>query len=492
MKSKRTWLWCSLSVVLAAVLFGVYRKCTAEDYLRILPSRPKALVSIDLVRLSEESSMNAEALKSFFPDEWNRTKTGICWTRKIYAFVSSKDAVGVLAAVEDADELEDFLQEMSRKGRCRPVEKRQGYRWTVLNERWMMGFDDRALLVMGSGFGGDVDVFRQEILKCFRQETEESGTSSSVYKDLSAKEAAFAFATRMDVLPTSYSEAFLDGLPEHANLNDINLIAAIHFTGKGVEIDAEAHSANSGINKYYEQLTQVGGKINGEFVDDVPADALAWACVNLDGSALLEQLRAVPSLRTFLLGLNMNVDADRMLGSIKGDVAFTVHASGGLSHSDYLVTAQLTDKDFLKEADYWKQSAEQSGQMTLRDMGNHHYYMSWQDLQAFFGVEGENLYVTSAERMVPSAGMAKAGTLSEWKDDVTSGRFFVWVNLEQLRQQPEVSGLIFMLNGSSWKETVELFSSLTLYSSDARHLTLKFNTKDNKHALKELLEQWIR
>lgn len=492
MKNKR-WLWVSLLVVsVAAVLFGVYRGCSSEDYLRMLPSRPKALVSIDLVRLSKESGMNGEALKSLFPAEWNETRTGICWTKKIYAFISSRDYLGVLAAVQDEGELEKFLRELSQKGRCRPVEEWRGYRWTVLNERWMLGFDSRALLVMGPGFGGDMDVFRQEILKCFRQETEESGMVSSVYKALSLREAAFTFVSRMDVLPVPYNKTFLMGLPEHANLNDINLIAAVHFTEKGVEINGEVNSANPDINKYYEQLTRIGGKMSGVYAGHVPVDALAWGCVNVDGNTLLEQLRGIPELRTFLLGLNMGVDADRMIRSIKGDMAVTLFPSGSLKRMDYLMTAQLANQDFLKEADYWKQSAEQSGLVTLRDMGNHHYFISRQDLQAFFGVEGGSLYVASAERRIPRAGGTDSETLSEWKDAISSGRFFIWLNLEQLEQQAEASALIMMLNGSSWKETVDLFSSLTLYSPDARHVSLKFHTKENKHALKELLKQWIR
>lgn len=492
MKNKR-WLWAGVLVVsVAAVLFGVYRKCSAEDYLRMLPSRPKALASIDLVRLSEESGLNAEALKSLFPTEWNETRTGICWTRKIYAFVSSREYMGVLAAVEDAGELEKYLRELSRKGRCRPVEEWRGYRWTVLNERWMLGFDDHALLVMGPGFGGDVDVLRQEILKCFRQKTEEGGMVSSVYKDLSQQEAAFAFVSRMDVLPASYNETFLTGLPEHANLNDINLIAAVHFTEEGVEIDGEVNSANPDINKYYEQLTAVGGKMSGVFAGNVPADALAWGCVNVDGDTLLKQLRAIPELRTLLLGLNMGVDADRMIRSIKGDLAVTLFPSGSLKHMDYLMTAQLANQDFLKEAGYWKQSAERDGLVDFRDMGGHHYYISREGLHAFFGVEDGNLYATSAERMVPHAGGTETGTLSGWKGDIASGRFFIWLNLEQLKRQAEVNALILTLNGSSWKETADLFGSLTLYSPDARHVSLKLYTKENKHALKELLKQWIR
>lgn len=492
MKSKK-WLWRLFAVLmLAVVLFCVYRRCSSVDYLRMLPARPKALVSVDLIRLSEESGLDAEALKDLLPQAWNEEKTGIDWKEKIYAFVSSKEYMGLLAAVEDAGELEKFLEKQSREGRCRPVERRQGCSWTILDERWMMGFDDRALLVMGPGFGGDMDVLRQEILKCFRQEEEESGSASSVYKDLNSQKAAFAIVSRMDVFPSLYDETFRSGLPEHADLNDVNVIATVHFTEKGVEIDGEINSANPDVNKYYEQLTHVGGKMSGMYAEDVPADALAWGCVNVEGDALLEQLRAIPDLRTFLLGLNLGIDADRMIRSIKGDMAVTLFASDCLKNTYYLMTARLENTDFLKEAGYWLQSAAQGGAVTLREVASQRYYISAQGMQAFFGVDGETLYVTSAERNAPHAGGNGDSALSAWKNDIASDRFFFWLNIERLKQMPEVSMLARMSDGSSLQETLDLFSCLTLQSSDARHVNLNFYTKENKHALKALLRQWIR
>lgn len=475
-----------------AIVAFIFLKGTSDDYLKALPARPKALSSVDLPRLAKESGLGAEGLRNIFPQEWNDMKTGIDWTKKVYAFVSSKEYFGVLAAVKDGETLEEFLQERFTKGYCRPVEERQGYHWTILNERWMMGFNGHALLVMGPGLGGDMEILRQEILKCFRQEREESGMVSSVYEDLNRKEAAFAFVSQMDVLPTPYGETFRMGLPEHADLNDINVIATVRFTQDGVEISGEVNSVNPGINKYYEQLASVGGKMSGTYLGDVPANALAWGCANVDGDVLLEHLRDIPTVRTLLIGLNMGVDADQMIRSIQGDMAVALLAPDGLKDIDYLLTAQVEETDFLGEADYWLQSAAKNSSVELRDMGNHHYYMATGGLHAFFGVEDETLYVTSVEGMVPCADREKVNTLSAWKDEITDSRFFVWLNLEQLKKLPEIGALMMNQNGSSWIETVNLFRAVTLRSSDARHVDIKFHAKDNKHPLKELLEKWIR
>lgn len=232
--------------------------------------------------------------------------------------------------------------------------------------------------------------------------------------------------------------------------------------------------------------------MSGTYLGDVPANALAWGCANVDGDVLLEHLRDIPTVRTLLIGLNMGVDADQMIRSIQGDMAVALLAPDGLKDIDYLLTAQVEETDFLGEADYWLQSAAKNSSVELRDMGNHHYYMATGGLHAFFGVEDETLYVTSVEGMVPCADREKVNTLSAWKDEITDSRFFVWLNLEQLKKLPEIGALMMNQNGSSWIETVNLFRAVTLRSSDARHVDIKFHAKDNKHPLKELLEKWIR
>lgn len=492
MKNKK-WLWGGLVVLLVvAVMSWGYRKYFSVDYLKMLPSRPKALVALDVARLLEETELDVEALYGISTQKWEEMKNGICWTKKIYAFVSSKEYLGILAAVDDAAELEKLLQKLSETGNCRPVEKRHGYSWTVFNERWLMGFDDHALIMMGPGYGGDMNVMRQEILKCFGQRKEESGQVSVLYKNLESKDAAFAFIARMDMLPVSCGKTFQAGLPEHANLNDINILATVQFEKDGVALNAELNSSNPNVNRYYERISHISGNMSGVYADNVPEDALAWGAINMNGDSLLEHLRAIPDVRTFLLGLNMGVDADRMIRSIDGDMAVTLLAPNGMKNMDYLVTAQIKNSDFLEEADYWTESAARNSLVTLYDQGNHHFFISTLDLKAFFGVEDETLYLTSSSQAVPNERQPATGTLAAWKEDIMSDCFFFWLNLEQLKRQPEMGTFILALNGSSWKETVDLFSSITIQSSDVCHMKLKFNTKDNQPVLESLLKQWIK
>ena len=159
---KKKWIWGAAVVLVLALSLGLYRFFTADDYRRVLPSRPLALAAVDWVRLSEENDMGMQDWKKLLPEGLEPGQTGIDWSKKMYAFVSSKEYVGLLAAVSDEADLRRLLDEAAKKGRCTPVEDYRGYSWTVWDGSWMVGFGDGALLMMGPGLKADMDALRYD------------------------------------------------------------------------------------------------------------------------------------------------------------------------------------------------------------------------------------------------------------------------------------------------------------------------------------------
>ena len=93
---KKKWIWGAAVVLVLALSLGLYRFFTADDYRRVLPSRPLALAAVDWVRLSEENDMGMQDWKKLLPKGLEPGQTGIDWSKKMYAFVSSKEYVGLL------------------------------------------------------------------------------------------------------------------------------------------------------------------------------------------------------------------------------------------------------------------------------------------------------------------------------------------------------------------------------------------------------------
>ncbi len=485
---KKKWIWGAAVVSVLALSLGIYKFFTADDYRRALPSDSLALATVDWACLSEENDISMQDWKKLLPDGTEPGQTGIDWSKKMYAFVSSKEHVGLLAAVGDEADLRSLLDEAAKKGRCTPVENYRGYSWTVWNGSWMVGFGDGALLMMGPGLKADLDALRYDMLACFRQKEAESGMSSPLYAELGRGDAAIRVVSRLDVLPDFGGAELLKGLSGRVDWGDVYVCAGLDFSSHGVTAEAEISSRNSDIDKYYERLAFLGKSLDGDFAGRVPEDALAWACVNVDGGSLLEMLRQNPVARTFLIGLNMGVDADLIIRSIKGDVAVTLPASALQNPGNVLVTARLADKDFLKEAAYWKESAARSGAWTFRDFGNDRFYLAANGVRAYFGVKGNTLYVTPEEGMTVGVNGPETATLSEWNSRIKDSRFFLWVNLEQVKRGPIVGALCRESGMDGGRKILDLFDAAVLRSSEARRLTLELHTRGNRNLLKELLK----
>lgn len=462
------------AVVACAGAYWGYRTWAADDYVHALPVRPKVLMAVDWAQVAEGAGIGMDGLASLAPGGMEIPE-GIDWTKTSYAFVSGKEYVGLLAAVSDETRLAEWFRKAAGKGLCKDVEERNGRHWTVWDNSWMVGFDDRALLVMGPGVPSAMDVLRQEITADLRQDKEKSGMASALFADVEQAGGGCVFAARLDALPDIYGNELAFGWPEHANLSDVNVVAGMRFLENGLTVDAEIRSKNSEINKYYEQLALLGGEISGEYASYVPEKALGWLCMDIDGERLLEQLRKNPLVRTYLMGLNMGVDADLMIRSVDGDVAITLVPRDALENG-MLLTAHLGKKDFLEEAPYWKESAAKSGALEFRDFGNNRFFMGTGSLRAYFGVAGETLYVTPDEELARQVCAQKTSTLNEWEDEIEGSRFFLWCNLEQLRHLDE------------WPQRLDLFSDLVLRSSDARHFTVDLRGAKGQKVWKTLLE----
>lgn len=472
---KKTWIWITaLVVVLGAGAYWAYRAMSADSYLHALPAHPKVLMAVDWSEVAEETGLGRDGLLAVAPGG-TKLPEGIDWEKRTYVYVSDKEYIGLLAAVDDDGQLAEWFRQAARKGWCQEPEERNGYYWTVWDNSWMVGFDDRALLVMGPAVQAGRNQLRQEVTAALRQEQDKSGMTAPLFADVEKAEGSCILAARLDVLPEIYGSRMALDWPEHTNLSDVNLVAALRFLENGLTVQAEIRSKNEDINKYYEQLALLGKPIKGEYAAYVPQDAAAWFCMNTDGEKVLELLRKNPRVRTWLMGLNMGVDADLMLRSINGDVAVTFMPQA-LSQGNALLTARLEKTDFLKEAPYWKSSAAKSGMLDFRDFGNNRFYLGMGSLNAYFGVTGQTLYVTPDEALAEKVCTEKTSTLDEWKDEIKDSRFFLWGSLKQL-------GLL-----AGVPRQFNLFSDVVLRSSDARHFTIDLRGDSGQNVWKTLLK----
>ncbi len=483
---KRTkWWWTLLSVLFIGLGILMFRRYSGNDgYIYRLPSQSKAIAMVDIKNLIDASESDEELMKLITNVDFVRDG-GIDWMKHLFCFVTNKDVVGFLLPVSDEDKVITHIQNMEKKGRCGRIDKQFGIYWTVIDNNWVVGFDDEAMLIMGPGMGSDM-MLKQEIRKCFEQKKQQSGVYSSQYAAVNETQAAVALVSQADVLSLFYDTELLSGLPEHTDLKDLNVTANIRFEKNKVVIQAGMESDNDELNAYMDTLFVMGEKLDGTYADYVTDEAMLWACVNTEGASLLKNLRKNLVSRTFLLGLNMCVDADLMIRSIEGDVAFTLYGMEKEGTPDYIVHAQLDNKDFLEQAPYWSGGNRPNSGITFKNFGHNSFYLGYGSQDGYFGVKDETLYLTSHPKNIKSEN-GEAKKLSQWRKEITSGYFFVWLNIKSLLQETLKEQLKTREDGNHILSDLLLFEDMVIHVSPSRKITIELCAGEGTNVIKELL-----
>lgn len=137
-------------LVFSALFMMLLQACSGSDYLNAIPARSTALVSIDMQKMAEDDKLagKASVLKSLLQVD-DVSECGIDVKSKLYLFESADGNLGLCAKVSDADELEKWLDKLSRGNTCTKVTERKGFHFSLMKSSWLVGFSDNALLVMG-------------------------------------------------------------------------------------------------------------------------------------------------------------------------------------------------------------------------------------------------------------------------------------------------------------------------------------------------------
>lgn len=483
------WLYPVLALLVCGAGIWLFQNVfKANDYENRLPAQPKALAVINITKLADEAGLDEK--KS---GEWNVLSgqfesVGLDWSKPVYAFVTSRELVGMLSAVSDEDMLVESIKAHQEKGQCEFLGDYQGYQWALYEKSWLLGFDDEAALLMGPVIASDLNMMRAEMLRCFHQDKDESGCSSRLFAEISGRDASMTMSSTLDVLPNSFNETFKMGLPGHATLGDIRMVADFRFTPRDLIVNCEIGSDKQEVNAYYEKMTVINGKLSGVFSTDLRPNTLLWASANVEGKSLLRLLRKDPDIRTFLIGLNMGVDADRMISSISGDVAVRIDSISTGRRYAYSLSAELSDHSFLDEADYWIQSAAKQSDWTLNKWSENNFYAAMPGWQCYFGVRNDWLYLASSEITAKNMFKQHSDVLSFWQKDLKESRFFIWVNMSEVVNSPYVKSWMEMSGNEIWQEKLNVLETFAVRSTDPRHIAFKLTAKEGVNLMNELLK----
>lgn len=326
------------ALALCVVLFSRHRR---NDYARVLPDDCRWLVCVNLPELLSQADIDPSHIQAL-ADMKAPQNCGLTLNLPVYFFSTPSERLCLLSALSDAERLEAWLTSQGVR-----VESQRGFRWADFRQ-WLLCFDGDKLLAMEVA-GGQDGPARKELYRLMTTEH----TSMPFADALRSVDGCVRIACSASALSQLATDAGkqLGGLPVPEG-RQATLVAGCRVEPKSITLDASIYDPEHELDELTTICTRVLRPINAGKLDPMPDGALFSVGLNMDGNQLLQLLRKQKELRMLMVGVNLCMDADKILGSIDGDIVLSLaDCSGSLPH--FLLSAEVNDNSILSGASSW-------------------------------------------------------------------------------------------------------------------------------------------
>ena len=427
-----------ITLVVIAVTFFAMRK-SDNAYLKVLPKDATALARLDVKALLDKAELTkeetAQLLQRYSHSSDKNVNIGLDFSLPVYGFAAKDGYFGLLAAVADANDLTAWCDSLAVKGHASEVTHQRGYSWVVMEEKWLMAFDDEKSLAMGPVVGAAQDQLRTAIIQLMEQSNNESVVQTELYKLLGTKDEPFVATVKPELLPEDVLGA-LRSIHLKSSAQGFYRLT-LEPDDNELEVDFDIISDDKDVQEKLKKINALMRPLNGSLTDNAHADNAIWLAFNTQGSELLKLLRSEATIRTMLLTLNLLVDVDRMIQAIDGDVALEFTSAKATPKSDNInfnfdfknasLVAKVTNSDFLSGAASWGNSF-----IDVKALSPTEYVVNINPTPIHLGVKDKTLYVGS-ERGLVTEGNAY---LRKQRSNIKGTRFYATLNLSSIPLEP--------------------------------------------------------
>ncbi|MCD8291423.1 MAG: DUF4836 family protein [Prevotella sp.] len=378
-----------LSVTLCFSLTVFLSSCSNNDYVNAIPENSIAVVAVDLQSLLGNGDDNLDFLKGLILVE-NVEDCGIDVSEKLYVFETDDGNIGCVAKVSDDKKLDSWLNQLADKGYCKTTSKRKDFRFTVIRNLVVAGFSKNALVAMGPVLPFHQAETQKRIATYLEQDEDKSIKGSPIFEKLATLEGQVALVAQASALPDKFVAPFILGAPKDADASQILLAAELSLVPHVCfEIKGEAFSFNKTIDSAIKESAESFRPITEKYVGCMPSSAMAGVFMNINGKRFIEILHSSAYFYTLLAGMNSVIDMDNIIKSVDGDLSVVIPELSQNS-ANLRLAAQLANKDFLNDVDYWKESCPNGSR--IGDWGKDCYFYTDGNISYYFGVSDDMQY----------------------------------------------------------------------------------------------------
>lgn len=405
--------------------------CSGNDYVNAIPSGSTALISIDMQQVAANHHLGDKegVLKSVFHVD-DMKDCGIDVSEKIYLFETADGNLGLCAKVADEGDLESWMDRLTKEKICSKVTERKGFHFAVLKDAWLIGFSDKALLVMGPVVADAQAELQRQMVRYLNADEEHGLKGSPMFDRLDSIASPMAMVAQAQALPEKFVAPFTLGAPKDADASQVVIAADMNVKNGILSIHGETFSFNREVNEALKNAVANYRPIKGSYVKSMPADALAGIFMNVDGNKFLPMMRSNRGIQQLLLGINAAIDMDNILRSVDGDMSIIIPSLSD-KNLDMTLAAKLAHSKWLEDVGYWKKSCPAGSKIV--DWGKNRYYYTDGKTSFFFGVteDGQFLGGSDAASAMRSVQPSPHPISSELQKEIIGQKLAMVVNFSQ-------------------------------------------------------------
>ena len=454
--------------VVAAIAVGAYYFLSAKSDVckNVIPEDAKAVMTFDGMELVKQLDFSFsdifELLK--LSSKEDKEDVGIDILSPMYGFVSSDNYVCGVFALKDAEVFEKAITDKNLT-----VESQRGFKWVYANDI-LACFDSKKALVMGPVSKAESDGRRSKMVEWMKQGSHEVPMLSSIQD----KKGILRMRTNLGAFPDKYKSQY-KLLYKDVDLNKVFFNITFNLREKAFVLTYNVDSEDEGYTKFMSEWSAYTRPIQTSLLQTPYERPLCLFVLNTDGEALLKKMGENPLYSMMLPQLSTFCNVDLMLQAIDGNVIVAVDNIS--DHTvDFLVTAQVKNKDFMAKAGEWGNNLAQFG-MNCQQIEGDNYMINANDINFCLGVRNDMLYFASDYDVAKSGGKFTALENGTSLSSLTDGKLtYFSFDIEKLQQILSTSSASFARDESA-RKVMEYLDRLNISVGENKNAEIELTTK---------------
>lgn len=467
-----------LAVIIVAVAIGGYyflfgRKDVCKN---VIPEDAKAVIVLDSKQLVKQMGFSISDIMDFLKSD-KKEGIGIDLLSPMYGFLSNESYLCGVMALSDADDFEEAIKE---KGVS--VESQRGFKWAYSNEM-VVCFNDKKALLLGPISQAESNNMRPRMVEWMSQSSSNNPLLLSVLKE----DGALCLCSKMSVLPSTSIQQALKYLNNPFDMDKVYMHAALKVKKKSLQLSTYIDSDEEDIKELFSKPYGIFRPIQGKQLQSSVSDPILWIGFNAKGTLLLEELRKNSVTRLLLVGINLCMDADMLLKSVDGDVSFELSDITS-KQVDYTFKAQVSNQDFIKNANEWNTGFLGNG-YSFKAIDNNNYMLQGEGKVSYFGVKDDLVYLTSNQDVAKDIKSNTSDSFASTnKSEITDKVFYASINVSRLSGIQEMQNMMGG-NKDMYNPVLGNIDRFTVSATDYLHYNIELTTKQNiSDFIKQLLK----